>query len=100
MLPLILVALCSNCAFSEVTQSTNSYLSMADRARLKNILEPGFQLDDIPSVYYTVNGYKLLGQTISKTDVSFFSSYVYVYFYICRVCVCARVCVKGMNFNG
>ncbi|KYN32281.1 Dolichyl-diphosphooligosaccharide--protein glycosyltransferase subunit 2 [Trachymyrmex septentrionalis] len=68
MLPLILVALCSNCAFSEVTQSTNSYLSMADRARLKNILEPGFQLDDIPSVYYTVNGYKLLGQTISKTD--------------------------------
>ncbi|KYQ60019.1 Dolichyl-diphosphooligosaccharide--protein glycosyltransferase subunit 2, partial [Trachymyrmex zeteki] len=68
VLPLILVALCSNCAFSEVTQSTNSYLSVADRARLKNILETGFQLDDVPSVYYAVSGYNLLGQTISKAD--------------------------------
>ncbi|XP_018397235.1 PREDICTED: dolichyl-diphosphooligosaccharide--protein glycosyltransferase subunit 2 [Cyphomyrmex costatus] len=69
VLPLMLVVLCTNCAFSEVTQSTNSYLSMADRARLKNILETGFQLDDVPSVYYTVSGYKLLGQTIPKADI-------------------------------
>ncbi|XP_071633205.1 dolichyl-diphosphooligosaccharide--protein glycosyltransferase subunit 2 isoform X2 [Temnothorax longispinosus] len=67
-LPLVLVALCSHSAFSEVTQSTNSYLSTADRVRLKSILKSGFQLDDVPSVYYAVSGYKLLGEAISKAD--------------------------------
>jgi len=71
VLPLILMALCSHCAFSEVMQSTNSYLSMADRMHLKNILESGFQLDDVPSVYYAVSGYKLLGEVVSKADVIF-----------------------------
>ncbi|XP_070521731.1 dolichyl-diphosphooligosaccharide--protein glycosyltransferase subunit 2 isoform X2 [Cardiocondyla obscurior] len=49
-------------------QSTNSYLSVADRVRLKNTLESGFQLDDVPSIHYAVSGYKLLGEAISKKD--------------------------------
>jgi len=75
-LSLLFVALCSHSAFSEVTQSTNSYLSTTDRTRLKNILQSGFQLDDVPSVYYAVSGYKLLGKPISKTDVIFFLFHV------------------------
>ncbi|CAL1675959.1 unnamed protein product [Lasius platythorax] len=69
VLPLVLVALCAHSAFSEVSQSTNSYLSVADRVRLKSILEPGFQLQDVPAVHYAASGYKLLGEAIPKTDV-------------------------------
>ncbi|XP_011269845.1 dolichyl-diphosphooligosaccharide--protein glycosyltransferase subunit 2 [Camponotus floridanus] len=65
---LLLVALCAHSAFSEVLQSTNSYLSVADRVRLKSILEPGFQLKDVPTVYYAASGYKLLGEAIPKAD--------------------------------
>jgi len=79
VLPLVLVALCSHCAFSEVMQSTNSYLSMADRMHLKSILESGFQLEDVPSVYYAVSGYKLLGEVVSKADVIFFVIYNYYF---------------------
>ncbi|XP_050446458.1 dolichyl-diphosphooligosaccharide--protein glycosyltransferase subunit 2 [Cataglyphis hispanica] len=68
VLPLVLVVLCAHSVFSEVSQSTNSYLSVADRVRLKNILDPGFQLQDVPAVYYAVNGYKFLGETIPKID--------------------------------
>ncbi|GAB1868025.1 Dolichyl-diphosphooligosaccharide--protein glycosyltransferase subunit 2 [Camponotus japonicus] len=68
VLPLLLVALCAHSAFSEVSQSTNSYLSAADRVRLKSILEPGFQLKDVPTVYYAASGYKLLGEAIPKAD--------------------------------
>ncbi|KAL0132059.1 hypothetical protein PUN28_000081 [Cardiocondyla obscurior] len=66
---LVLTTLCcSHFAYSEVMQSTNSYLSVADRVRLKNTLESGFQLDDVPSIHYAVSGYKLLGEAISKKD--------------------------------
>ncbi|KAM0731800.1 Dolichyl-diphosphooligosaccharide--protein glycosyltransferase subunit 2 [Formica fusca] len=68
VLSLVLVVLCAHSTFSEVSQSTNSYLSVADRVRLKSILEPGFQLQDIPAVYYATNGYKLLGEAIPKID--------------------------------
>ncbi|XP_029170574.1 dolichyl-diphosphooligosaccharide--protein glycosyltransferase subunit 2 [Nylanderia fulva] len=68
VIPLLLVALCAHSALSEVSQSTNSYLSAADRVRLKSILEPGFQLQDVPSVYYAVSGYKLLGEAIPNTN--------------------------------
>lgn len=71
VLSLVLVVLCAHSTFSEVSQSTNSYLSVADRVRLKSILEPGFQLQDIPAVYYATNGYKLLGEAIPKIDVIF-----------------------------
>lgn len=78
VLPLLLVALCAHSAFSEVSQSTNSYLSVADRVRLKSILEPGFQLKDVPTVYYAASGYKLLGEAIPKADVIFLSNILYV----------------------
>ncbi|XP_032674890.1 dolichyl-diphosphooligosaccharide--protein glycosyltransferase subunit 2 [Odontomachus brunneus] len=68
VLPLVLVALSAYSTHAEVSLSTNSYLSIADKARLKSILEPGFQLQDISTVYYAVSGYKLLGEAIPKTD--------------------------------
>ncbi|XP_072754556.1 dolichyl-diphosphooligosaccharide--protein glycosyltransferase subunit 2 [Anoplolepis gracilipes] len=70
VLPLVLVALCAHSVFSEVSQSTNSYLSVADRVRLKSILEPGFQLQDVPVVYYATSGYKLLGEAIPKAHAT------------------------------
>lgn len=68
VIPLIFVALCVCSASSEVSQSTNSYLSIADRVRLKSILEQGFQLQDVSAVYYATSGYKLLGEAVPKTD--------------------------------
>ncbi|XP_012231196.2 dolichyl-diphosphooligosaccharide--protein glycosyltransferase subunit 2 [Linepithema humile] len=65
---LALVAVCAHSALSEVAHSTNSYLSTADRLRLKSILESGFQLEDVSTVYYAVSGYKLLGEAVPKTD--------------------------------
>lgn len=92
VLPLVLVVLCAHSVFSEVSQSTNSYLSVADRVRLKNILDPGFQLQDIPAVYYAVDGYKFLGETIPKIDVIFlfhkfhmFKKYsIYINYYVMK----------------
>jgi len=46
--------------------------------RLKSILEPGFQLKDVPTVYYAASGYKLLGEAIPKADVIFLSNILYV----------------------
>ncbi|XP_011141992.1 dolichyl-diphosphooligosaccharide--protein glycosyltransferase subunit 2 [Harpegnathos saltator] len=68
VLPLVLATLGTYFTHAEVLLSTNSYLSVADKARLKNILEPGFQLQDVPTVYYAVSGYKFLGEAIPKTD--------------------------------
>jgi hypothetical protein len=64
-------------AYSEISQSANSYLSIADRLRLKNIVKSGFQLEDVPTVYYAVNGYQYLGEAIPNADViSFFILYI------------------------
>lgn len=70
---LVLVALCAHSTFSEFAHSTNSYLSIADRSRLKSILESGFQLEDASTVYYAVSGYKLLEEAVPKTDVNIYS---------------------------
>jgi hypothetical protein len=78
---LALVALCAHSAVSEVAHSTSSYLSTADRLRLKNILESGFQLEDVSTVYYAVSGYKLLGEAIPKTDVNIFLFYIKYQFF-------------------
>ncbi|XP_011308202.1 dolichyl-diphosphooligosaccharide--protein glycosyltransferase subunit 2 [Fopius arisanus] len=48
----------------EVPTSTNSYLSQIDRARLRQVVEPGFKLTDVASVYHAVLGYKLLNEAI------------------------------------
>lgn len=65
---------------SEVLLSTNSYLSLADKARLKQILEPGFQSEDISTVHYAVSGYKLLGEAVPKADVILFLHLLYMSF--------------------
>lgn len=51
--------------------STSSYLSNADKARLKKVIEPGFQLTDLASLHYAVVGYKLIGEAVPKSAVSF-----------------------------
>ncbi|XP_020293831.1 dolichyl-diphosphooligosaccharide--protein glycosyltransferase subunit 2 isoform X2 [Pseudomyrmex gracilis] len=65
---LSIVTLCVHSVFSEVFSSTNSYLSVTNRLRLKNILESGFQSNDISTIYYAVSGFKFLGETIPKAD--------------------------------
>jgi len=73
VLSLATITLCMHSAFSEISQSTNSYLSIADRVRLKNIVKSGFQLEDLPTVYYAVSGYQYLEEAVPNTDViSFF----------------------------
>ncbi|XP_053978808.1 dolichyl-diphosphooligosaccharide--protein glycosyltransferase subunit 2 [Hylaeus anthracinus] len=49
---------------NEAQQSTNSYLTVADKAHFKKILEPGLKSNDVSLVYYAVYGYKLLGETL------------------------------------
>ncbi|XP_076637139.1 oligosaccharide transferase delta subunit [Colletes latitarsis] len=51
---------------NEVHQSTNSYLTAADKTHFKKILQPGLTSNDISIVHYAVQGYKLLGETISN----------------------------------
>ncbi|XP_076176441.1 oligosaccharide transferase delta subunit [Ptiloglossa arizonensis] len=48
----------------DVLQSTNSYLTTADKSHFKKILEPGLTSNDISLLYYSVHGYKLLGETV------------------------------------
>ena len=64
-----IVALIFTSVVAEAHSSTNSYLSEADKARLKKVIEPGFKLEDVPSVHYAVLGYTLTGDTIPKTAV-------------------------------
>ncbi|CAL7942794.1 unnamed protein product [Xylocopa violacea] len=51
---------------TEILQSTNSYLTMADRVHLKKMLEPGLTSNDVTFVYYAVHGYTYLGETLSN----------------------------------
>ncbi|XP_017875714.1 dolichyl-diphosphooligosaccharide--protein glycosyltransferase subunit 2 [Ceratina calcarata] len=68
LLILFIVALCFSA--EKILQSTNSYLTIADRIHLKKILEPGLTSSDVANVYYSVLGYKFLGETLSnKRDI-------------------------------
>ncbi|XP_023714512.1 dolichyl-diphosphooligosaccharide--protein glycosyltransferase subunit 2 [Cryptotermes secundus] len=51
---------------SDGATTTASYLSVADRMRLKQVLSVAWNLQDIPSVHYAVLGYKLLGEAVPK----------------------------------
>lgn len=51
---------------SDGATTTASYLSASDRIRLKEVLNVGWDLQDLPSVHYAVLGYKLLGETVQK----------------------------------
>lgn len=54
---------------AETPSSTSSYLSDADRVRLRKVIEPGFQLNDVSAVHYAVLGHNLIGDTIPRTAV-------------------------------
>ena len=68
------------------------YLTTLDKNRLKQVLNNAWVLDDIPSVHYAVNGYKLLNEPLSLSSVSFTKYFMGFYrkiwlagdlFYIC-----------------
>lgn len=67
---IVVAVLGSSFAALDIATSTNSYLSKSDREKLQKVVEPGLKLTDIPSTYYAVFGYKLLGQPIPNTSVS------------------------------
>ncbi|XP_046989739.1 dolichyl-diphosphooligosaccharide--protein glycosyltransferase subunit 2 [Schistocerca americana] len=46
--------------------TTGSYLSEADRARLKQVFLNSLELSDVAGVNYAVQGLKLLGESVSK----------------------------------
>jgi hypothetical protein len=54
---------------SDGATTTASYLSAADRIRLKQVLSVAWDLQDIPTVHYAVLGYKLLGEAVPKPQV-------------------------------
>ncbi|XP_075229650.1 oligosaccharide transferase delta subunit isoform X2 [Lycorma delicatula] len=61
-----LLVLITTIASLYAASTTTSYLSVADRERLKNVFI--FDLNDIPSLHYAVLGYKLLGVPIPETE--------------------------------
>ncbi|CAD1475018.1 unnamed protein product [Heterotrigona itama] len=55
---------------TEILQSTNSYLTKADRIHLKKILEPGLTSNDVTLVYHAVHGYTFLEEALpNKQDI-------------------------------
>lgn len=56
-------------AATDITPSTNFYLTENDKLRLLKVLEPGFQLNDVQSTFYAVLGYKLLDKAVPNSSV-------------------------------
>ncbi|XP_017764697.1 PREDICTED: dolichyl-diphosphooligosaccharide--protein glycosyltransferase subunit 2 [Eufriesea mexicana] len=70
--PLLITTISITTCFSatEILQSTNSYLTTADRIHLKKILEPGLTSNDVTFLYYAVRGYTFLGEVVpNKQDI-------------------------------
>ncbi|XP_058805642.1 dolichyl-diphosphooligosaccharide--protein glycosyltransferase subunit 2 [Phymastichus coffea] len=63
---LLLIAAAASISAADVPSSTNSYLTVADKLRLKKVLEPGHKLLDLAQTHYAVLGYKLLNEPITK----------------------------------
>lgn len=59
----------TTCFSTEILQSTNSYLTTADRIHLKKILEPGLTSNDVTFMYYAIHGYTFLGEVLSNKQV-------------------------------
>ncbi|XP_074099951.1 oligosaccharide transferase delta subunit [Cotesia typhae] len=55
-------------AATDITPSTNFYLTENDKLRLLKVLEPGLQLNDVQSTYYAVLGYKLLDKAVPNSS--------------------------------
>ncbi|KOC70802.1 Dolichyl-diphosphooligosaccharide--protein glycosyltransferase subunit 2 [Habropoda laboriosa] len=72
VLPLLIaiVGLTTCYSASDIIQSTNPYLTTADRIHLKKILEPGLTSNDVTFTYYAVHGYTFLGENLpNKQDI-------------------------------
>lgn len=65
--------LSATCTVTETVPSVISYLSENDKIRLKNVIDPGLNLQDVTSTYYSVYGYKLLQETIPNKEVGTFN---------------------------
>ncbi|KAK2585464.1 hypothetical protein KPH14_010122 [Odynerus spinipes] len=68
LLLLMVSVLSATCTRAETIPSVTSYLSENDKIRLKSVIEPGLNLKDLSSTYYTVHGYKLLQETIPNKE--------------------------------
>lgn len=69
--PLLVITIGITSCFSatEILQSTNSYLTTADRVHLKKILEPGLTSNDLALTYYAVHGYTFLKEVLPNKQV-------------------------------
>ncbi|KAG7199223.1 hypothetical protein KM043_018093 [Ampulex compressa] len=76
LLTIVVVGLCANAAVTEVSQSTNSYLTVGDKLHWKKILEPGLKLIDVPSTYYAVHGFKFLNEALSSVQIQGICNYL------------------------
>ncbi|KAL2728266.1 dolichyl-diphosphooligosaccharide--protein glycosyltransferase subunit 2 [Vespula maculifrons] len=65
---LMISILSATCTVTETVPSVISYLSENDKIRLKNVIDPGLNLQDVTSTYYSVYGYKLLQETIPDKE--------------------------------
>ena len=63
VLVMLLVSACSSL-------SASSTLTAADRTRLQQVLQPGWQLTDLSLVMYAASGYKHLGIAVPDTKVT------------------------------
>lgn len=68
---LLIAAAASTSVAADVPTSTSSHLTVADKIRLKKVLEPGHKLEDLAQTHYTVLGYKYLKEPITRIGVSF-----------------------------
>ncbi|XP_046817053.1 dolichyl-diphosphooligosaccharide--protein glycosyltransferase subunit 2 [Vespa crabro] len=68
LLFLMISILSATCTVTETVPSVISYLSENDKIRLKNVIDPGLNLQDPTSTYYSVYGYKLLQETIPNKE--------------------------------
>ena len=64
LLLVITIGITSCFSTTEILQSTNSYLTTADRVHLKKILEPGLTSNDVALTYYAVHGYTFLKEVL------------------------------------
>ena len=67
---MLIAAIINSSLTADVPSSTNSYLTTADKARMKKVLEPGLKSQDLANVHYSVLGYKHMKDSITRTAVS------------------------------
>ncbi|XP_015178957.1 PREDICTED: dolichyl-diphosphooligosaccharide--protein glycosyltransferase subunit 2 [Polistes dominula] len=68
LLLLVVSVLSATYTVGETIPSVISYLSENDKIRLKHVIDPGFNLQDPTSTYYSVYGYQLLHEPILNKE--------------------------------